>query len=172
MKLDAQTVRDELSRLGEIAAALLDGEDVKRIITQEAMHHISRPDPEYRFLSADYYDVHHGPFLRVKKLLMRIERLSDLGVNGAIWGPVPETGKVTVALQNGPHHRYYEFGAQSRDPAPEMRRVLDAGEVTAAPTGPNDTHVTVLAPIRDSLQDVVGVVELTAPLDPDAPAWS
>ena len=165
-------IRTELLRLAEIAATLFDGEDIKRIISASAMAHIAKPDVQYRFLSADHYDVAHGPFLRVKKLLMRIERLSDLVVNGAVWVRVPETDNVTVALHNGPHHRYYQFGTQQMAAPPEMRKVFETGEVVAAPSGRDDTHVTALAPVRDSLQDVVGVVELTAPLDPDAPAWS
>jgi len=165
-------IRTELLRLAEIAATLLDGEDVRQIITPNAMAHIAKPDTQHRFLSADHYDVAHEPFLRVKKLLMRIERLADVLVNGAVWVRVPGTDNVTVAVHNGPHHRYYQFGTQQMAAPPEMRNVFETGEVVPAPHGPDDTHVTVLAPVRDSLCDVVAVVELTAPLDPDAPAWS
>jgi hypothetical protein len=79
---------------------------------------------------------------------------------------------VTVALQNGPHHRYYRFGSLQQEAPPEMGRAFETGEAVAAPLADGDTHATVLAPVRDSLQDVVAVVELTAPLDPDAPAWA
>ena len=172
MKLDSQEVLSELTRLARIASGLVDGEDVKQIITEHAMTNIAKPDTRYRFLSADHYDVEHAPFLRMKKLLMRIERLANVVVNGAIWVRVPETDAVTVALHNGPHHRYYQFGSLQRQMPPEMKRAFETGETVAAPRSDDDTHAAVLAPIRDSLQDIVGVVELTAPLDPDAPAWS
>lgn len=172
MKLEVETVRGELMRVAEIASGLLDGEDVKQIITEQAIGHVSRPDPEFRFLSADYYDVNHGPFLRVKKLLMRIERLAGVPVNGAVWVRVPESDDVTVALHNGPHHRFYRFGTLQMAMPEALREVFANAKRVWLPADRDGHLVTVLAPIRDSLQDVVGVVELTAPTDLDAPAWS
>jgi hypothetical protein len=170
--LDAQMVRAELIRLAEIAAGLLDGDEIAHIIEPRAMHHIAHPDTKYRFLSADYYDVDHERFLRTKKLLLRIERLARVPVDGSIWVPVPDREAVTLAVQNGTHHRYYEFGsAQMATPA-EMREVFQTGRLVDAPSRPGDPLVTVLAPVRDSLGDVVAVVELTASLDPHGPAWS
>ena len=58
------------------------------------------------------------------------------------------------------------------DPQEEMKEAFQAGRIVPVPTGPDDELVTVLAPVRDSLGDVAGVVELTAPLDVEAPAWS
>jgi len=177
--LDAGWLADELGRLARIAAGILDGDEVRDIITPRAMHHIANPTPGYRFLSADYYDVEHEPFGRCKKLLMRIERLierpgegpNEAVVNGSLWVPVPGTDCVTVALHNGPHHRYYRFGMARLDTPAEMQRVFETGEVVVAPPHPAGTHVTVLAPVRDSLGDVAAVCELTAPLDPTGPAW-
>jgi hypothetical protein len=79
---------------------------------------------------------------------------------------------VTVAVQNGPHHRYYQFGQEALATPPEMQEVLQTGRVVASPSEPDETRVTVLGAVRDSLGDVVAVVELTAPLDVEAPAWS
>jgi hypothetical protein len=162
-------IQDELIRLAEITAAIIDGEDVKGIVTADAMHHIRHPDAKHRFLSMDHYDVEHGPFLRVKKLLMRIERLGAVPVNAAVWLPVPETDQVTCVLLNGPCHRYYTFGQQQMPAPDEMRRVFETGEIAAAPG--DAKWATALAPVRDSLYDVVAVVELTSPLDPEAPAF-
>lgn len=171
MSLDPETIRTELTRLAEITAGLVDGEDVKAIITDGAMYHIQNPDAKHRFLSMDHYDVDHATFLRVKKLLMRIERLTDVVWNASVWLRLPGTDEVTAALLNGAHHRYYKFGQQQRAMPDEMRRAFETGQVTPAPSGPDDRQVTVLAPVRDSLQDVVAVVELTAPLAPRAPAF-
>ena len=169
---NVQAICDELTRLAEIAAGMLDGEQVKAIITEQAMHYVANPDPKHRFLQGDYYDVEHEPFLQTKKFLTRLERLGRIPLSGSVWVPVPGCEAVTVAVQNGPHHRYYEFGQASLDTPPEMKQVLQTGEVVAAPSRPGDRRVTVLGPVRDSLGDVVAVVELTAPLDVQGPAWS
>ena len=171
MNLDPRVLRDELARLAEIAAGLLDGDDIRKIISEQAMSRISRPDRKYRFLSSDYYDVDHEPFLRNKKLLMRIERLGRVRADGAIWVRVPESDNVTLAFHNGPHHRYYQFGMECMPMPDEMQRVFATGQIVAAPPAKDDASVTVLGPVRDSLQDVVAVVEFTSPLDPQAPAF-
>jgi hypothetical protein len=85
---------------------------------------------------------------------------------------VPGREEVTVAVQNGAHHRYYQFGQERLATPPEMKEVFQTGKVASAPVGPDDKLVAVLAPVRDSLGDVVGVVELTAPLEAEGPAWS
>jgi hypothetical protein len=172
MKLDAQTVLEELARIATVAAGILDGEEAKQIITADAMRHIAEPDAQHRFLSMDHYDVDHDHFLGMKKLLMRIERLANVEVNASLWVPVPGQDQVTIALQNGPHHRFYDFGMQQKDTPAEMRSVFETGEVVAVASSDDDSYATALAPVRDSLGDVVAVAEFTAPLDPDAPAWS
>ncbi len=168
---DIEAVFAELERIGVIATGLVDGEEAKAIVTDLAMHHIVHPTPEFRFMSADYYDVDHAVFLRMKKLLMRIERLSELAVCSALWLPVPESDDVTVIVQNGPTHRYYIFGQTSQPTPPEMKRVLDTGEPVRAAAGDGDKCATVLVPIRDSLGDTAAVLELSTPLN-RPPAWA
>jgi len=171
--IDQQTIEAELERLAEIGAGLIDGDEVKQVITPRSLHYVTRPDPEHRFLAADYYDVEHAPFLRLKKLLMRIERLArGCTVDGAIWMQVPETDHVTLVLHNGPSHRYYRFSSLSMDPPAEMRRVLTDGVIERAPLQEGVRVLAALAPIRDSLQDIVGCVELASKLDPLDLDWS
>lgn len=170
--LDAHAVREELIRLGEIAAGMLDGEIVKSIVTQKAAHYVANPDPKHVFLASDYYDVDHEAFLAAKKFLIRLERLGKVKLNGSVWVPVPGQDQVTLAVQNGAYHRYYQFGQAALATPTEMEEVLETGRLAAAPSKPDEELVTVLAPVRDSLGDVVAVVELTAPLDVQAPAWS
>ena len=171
---DGQAVRAELRRLAEIAAGILDGEEVKRIITDKAMHYIAQPDPQHRFLSGDYFDVDHERFLRTKKLLLRIARLGRLEVSSSVWVPVPGSDLVTVAVHNGVHHRYYTFGQEGLPAPAEMKHVLRTGRICDVEAGEGrPALLTVLAPVRDSLGDVVAVAELTAPSGADPPpAWS
>jgi hypothetical protein len=187
----AQTIRDELLRLAEIAAGILDGEDAKAVITPLAMRYIASPDERHVFLSGDYFDVDHQTFIRIKKLLIRLERLGRIEANCSLWVPVPGKDQVTVAVHNGAHHRYYRFGLERLDTPPEMKQVFATGRclavpsptgapvpgggstgATGSPVSESDGLVTALAPVRDSLGDVVAVLELTAPLDAERPAWS
>jgi len=168
----AEAVQAELMRLAEIAAGILDGEEVKAIVTPKALHHIACPDPEYPYLDGDYFDADHALFLRTKKMLLRIARLSDRAVGGSAWVPVPGAEQVTVAVHNGVHHRYYRFGQGGLDTPAEMKQVFRTGQVVAAPPDPAGRVATALAPIRDSLGDVVAIAEFTAPLAAARPAWS
>jgi len=169
--IDAEAVFAELERVAAIAAGVVDGDDARAIVTNLAMRHIVDPHPEFRFMSSDYYDVDHAAFLRMKKLLMRIERLATAATCSALWLPVPQSDDVTVVVQNGPTHRYYVFGQIKQPTPPEMKEVFETGEIRRAPAGDGDKCATVLAPIRDSLGQVAAVLELSTPLN-RPPAWS
>jgi len=170
--VSAESVLGELRRVAEIAAGILDGDQVRRIVHEQAMHYIANPDPNFIYLSGDYFDVDQQLFLRTKKLLLRLERLGKVTMNAAVWVPVPGQDAVTLALHNGPYHRYYTFGIERLATPPEMKEVLETGTIVSVPPSDDKNLATVLAPVRDSLGDVVGVVELTAPLDAPPPAWS
>jgi len=154
---------DQLLELGRIGSALLDGDELGRIIADRSYYHIAHPTPGFRHMSGDYYDVDHVRFLHWKKMLMRLETLVDFPSNAAVWLRVKGLeDHLTVAVHNGSIHRYYRFGEEKRPPEPEMQQVLDRGEAVCAPADHPSGTVTVLAPIRNSLQDVVGVLELSA----------
>ena len=92
---------EALSEVARVASVMVDGDEARRILTARAMHHIAHPDPDYRFLSADYYDVEHETFLRMKKTLLRLERLIQVRCCTALWVPVEgQEGQVTLAVQN------------------------------------------------------------------------
>ena len=169
--IDTEAVFAELERIAEIASGILDGEEAKAIITEQAMGHIVHPHPEFRYMSGDYYDVDHAMFLRTKKLLMRIERLAKVAVCSALWLPVPQSDDVTVVVQNGPTHRYYAFGQIKQATPPEMKQVFETGEMRRAPAADGGKCAAVLAPVRDSLGDVAAVLELSSPLN-RPPAWN
>jgi len=175
---NAEAVLAELTRLAEIAAGILDGEEIKRIIDEQAMHYIANPDPEHRFLSGDYFDVDQELFLRTKKLLRRLERLGRVQVNSSVWVPVPGQGGVTVAVQNGVNHRYYRFGLELLPTPPAMREVFATGEIRQVAPSDEDRDkspghlATALAPIRDSLGDVVAVAEFTALVGGRPSSWN
>ena len=170
--INANEVLAELTRLGEIAAGIIDGEDIKAVVLPSAMEQIIEPDKVHPYTAGDCFDVDMPLFLRVKKLLLRIERLSELEVCGSIWIPVPGTDEATVIIHNGVHHRWYVFGQLKLDTPAPLKQMLETGEMVQVAPGEGEVLATVLAPIRDSLGDVVGAVELSAPLEGPPPAWS
>jgi hypothetical protein len=175
----ADRVRKTLRALVEaarVASVMIDGDEAGRTITARAMQYIAHPDPEYPFLSGDYYDVDQPVFLRMKKTLLRLERLLDFPCSASLWVKVEGLeGHVTLAVQNGSIHRYYRFGEAQIELPAEMAECIDKGQITVAPLEHPLQMLTVLAPVFDSLGDIVGVVELSA-LHPasrsPAPAWS
>jgi len=155
---------------------MVDGEEAGRIITDRALYYMVNPDREFRFLSGDYYDVDAETFLRMKKTLLRLEKLVAFPCHSSLW--VRLKGKedhVTVAVQNGQMKRYWRWAEEQRPADPEMAECLESGEVVVSPPDPERGLLAVLAPVRDSLGDVVGFVELTAK-DPESasasPEWS
>ncbi len=165
-----------LRELARVAEAMVDGELAGKIITDRAAHYVANPDPKHRFLAGDYYDVDHAAFLAMKKTLMRLETLAGFPCNTSLWVRVKGgEGLVTVAVQNGRLHRYYRFGEGGRKAEGELAECLSSGKITEAPLEGSADYLTVLAPVRDSLGDVVGCVELTAAHPGSkrlAPAWS
>ncbi|MGQ9661050.1 MAG: hypothetical protein ACUVWX_01775 [Kiritimatiellia bacterium] len=165
-----------MRELARVASAVVDGDEAGRIITDLAMHYIANPDNQFRFLAGDYYDVDFAAFLRTKKLLMRLERLLSFRCDITLWMRVKgRPDLLTVAVHNGTLSRWYEFGAGSVRIDPTLTACLDSGEIVVAELNHPSETLTVLAPVRDSLGDVVGLLELTA-LHPGArrlpPAWN
>ena len=169
-------VLDELGDVARVAEIMIDGELARRIITDRAAHYIANPNPQHRFLAGDYYDVDHASFLLMKKTLLRLERLASVPCNATLWVRVKGSDHlITAAVQNGQLHRYWRFGEDGRRPEGERAECLSTGKVTPAPIAGSEDYLTVLAPVRDSLGDVVGCVELTAAHPGSkrlAPAWS
>jgi hypothetical protein len=164
-----------LKELARVASVMVDGEDAEHVVTDRAMHYIANPDPKHRFLAGDYFDVDFDGFLRAKKTLLRLSRLVDFRCDTVLWMKVKGRDElVTPLLHNGTLSQWYRFGASSAEAAGPMAECLRSGEVTPVEDGASDM-LTVLAPVRDSLGDVVGLVELSAP-DPVseklAPVWN
>jgi hypothetical protein len=162
--------------VARVASVMVDGDEASRIIARRAMRYIAEPDPDYGFLAGDYYDVDHATFLRMKKLLLRLERLLDFPCSTSLWVRVGgSVGLMTLAVQNGSVHRCYRFGQLRIETPPEMAECVRARGTIVAPLEHPTRTLTVLAPVFDSLGDVTAVIEFSA-LHPEAqalpPAWS
>ena len=165
-----------LKELARIAGVLVDGDEAGRIIAERSLKYIADPNPVTRRMAGDYFDVDHATFLRMKKLLRRLERLVDFPCCVALWVLVKgQDNLATLAVQDGNVHRYWQWAAQRLELEGEVAECVKTGSVTTAPAEASEDMLTALAPVRDSLGDVVALVEFTAKnpaskkLDP---AWS
>lgn len=151
---------DEARRLATIASAVLDGDECMEIVTDRAaelMFKVDRRDP---WIGSDNYDVDRDKFTRTKKLLIRVSRLSELTADCNLWLRTkkrPEKIHVVIRQVNS-LSSFYTWGQMIVDPPKEFLPVLKDGRTAVfAPEGRG--RVSALAPVRDSLGDVVGVVE-------------
>jgi hypothetical protein len=158
---------------GRVASAMVDGDGACRIITGRALYHMKNPDPKFRFQSGDFYDVDQAEFLLLKKTLLRIQRFAEIPCATAFWLCV-DGHQVTPVVLNGRAQRYLEFGRATPYEMPsEMATCCSDDAIVDAPA--DDDFISVIAPVKDSLRDVVGCVVLSAwhPESKQAPpAWS
>jgi hypothetical protein len=169
-------VASALAELARIASALIDGDEARRTITRRAYFYATDPYPQHIYMAGDQLDFDLARHDRLKKFLLRLETLAGVRCNAGVWVRMPGAEeRVTVVCHNGSLHRWYRFGESARPLEPEMRACAEAGAVVVARPTAATPLVTALGPIRDSLEDIVGFIELTA-RDPTAagegPAWS
>jgi len=171
-KTSKKSATDRLRELARTASVMLDGEEVLRIVSPRAMEYISSPVKGYRFMTNDYFDVDHEIFIRTKKTMKRLARLTDIPCSMALWLPAQGAPKyMTIVVHNGTVNRYWQFGSYRTEMPNEVRSCLKSGTVRSAPGSGSTNMITVLAPVFDSLEDTVAVLEISA-LDPARAAKS
>lgn len=161
---------DTASRLEEvarIASVMVDGDVAKRIVTERAMSYLLRQDPRDPYLASDNYDVNHEAFIQTKKTLMRLARLVDFPCDVNLWMPIPtDPPRIQLLIRNvNEFSRFWRWGALHQEMFPEMKQVLETGKPLRVTDRPG--WIAVLAPVYDSLGDVVGLVEVVSRIDPD-----
>jgi hypothetical protein len=153
----------KLEQIADIATVILDGDDCMTIVTDRAEQYVHVQDPRDQFRGSDNYDVNFEPFRRNKKLLIRLSRLADFPVDCNLWlrtKAKPEMVHMVIRQVNS-WSRYWDFGEMARNPSDHMKEALAGKRVTIPADRGN--LVAVLTPVRDSLGDVVGFVEVCAP---------
>ena len=153
----------EMRRLATIASAVLDGDECMEIVTDRAAELMFKVDPRDKWIGSDNYDVDREKFTRTKKLLIRVSRLADFPVDCNLWLRTKQKPWQVhaVILQVNGLSSFYQFGQMVIDPPEEFAGVLKEGR-TVAVTGKRRSVVSVLAPVRNSLGDVVGLVEVAS----------
>ncbi len=141
-----------LRRLARVAEVYVDGDAFKRFVGI----------PEIN--TGDKYYVEHAEFIKVKQELMKLKRVEDGDVGVITWRRFGEDQADNCL----PVDTYPQSVRPGNYPINEARAAAFAGGIGVHEFECRGYPVMgVCTPIRDSLDDVVGVVELFASLVPD-----
>ena len=155
-------IETELERLGRVATAVVDGDECEKIMTRRALQKMFQTDPRDRFAGHDNFDVNDAPFIAVKKLLRRIATLAPFPVDCNLWMSFRQRPDLVQILirQVNEISQFWRWGDLYQPMPPQMKEVFaTAKPITVAQRG---DHVSVLAPVLNSLGDVVAIVEVAA----------
>ncbi len=158
----SEGLEKELDRVARTATVMVDGDLCQRIQTKRSVEFTFKRDPRDPYIASDNYDVDHETFIQAKKTLIRLAKLCPLACDVNLWMPVPsDASKVQVMIRNVYEmSSFWKWGEMFQEMPPEMKRVLEKGErVTVRGRG---GKISVLAPVRNSLDDIVGLVEVVA----------
>lgn len=158
---------DDVARVGSVMA---DGDLCKRIVTERAQKYMFTVDPRDQWLAGDNYDVNDEVFIAAKKMLIRLSRLVPFPCDVNLWMPIKDhPDKIRVVIRNVHEmSQFWPWGALYQDMIPQMKTVLDTGKRVTVTDKPG--WISVLAPVSDSNDDVVGVLEVVTQIQLDARA--
>lgn len=156
----------ELDAIARTASVMVDGDVCQRIVTPRALEYMLRNPSKDKWADADNYDVNDAAFLTTKKTLMRLALLAEYPVDVNLWMLIQPT-EVHIVVRN--HYEMSQFWPWGKlhQPAPkQMLEVLKSGRRQTVKEKPG--YVSVLAPVRNSLDEIIGLVEVVTriPQDP------
>lgn len=158
----------ELDEVARIASVMVDGDLCRRIVTPRALEYMFKNDPHDQWVAGDNYEVNDEAFIAVKKTLIRLSRLASFPCDVNLWMPVAgHPDKVRIVIRNANElSQFWPWGALYQDMIPPMKQVLESGHRVTVAEKPG--FVSVLAPVYDSLGDIVALVEAVTqtPIDP------
>jgi len=168
LAIDASRMERDLDEIARVATIMVDGDLCQRIVTARAMESIFRVDPRDQYADSDNYDVNDEAFIRTKKTLMRLSRIVDYPVDVNLWMPlVAKPPRIHVVIRNQYEmSQFWPWGKLHQDMIPEMQSVLTTGRRVTVKQKPG--FISVLAPVRNSLNEIVAVVEVVTRTQPDA----
>ena len=156
----SSTLIASIESIARTASVMVDGDVCERILTPRARQFLLRNPSRDQWAAADNYDVNEQAFTLTKKTLMRLALLVDYPVDVNLWMPLNQDGTlIHVVIRNRfEMSQFWTWGALSQ-PTPEpMRRVLENGLALSVQDKPG--FVSVLAPVKNSIGDIVGLVEV------------
>jgi hypothetical protein len=152
----------QLDEVAHAATVMVDGDVCRRIVTPRASELMFSTDPKDKFLASDNYDVNAEAFIQTKKTLIRLSRLAAVPCDVNLWMPIDgHPDKIRIVIRNVHElSQFWIWGALYQEMIPSMKQVLDTGRRVTVAQKPG--WVSVVAPVFDSLADVVAVVEVAA----------
>ena len=162
---DMQKDLDEVARVGSV---MVDGDVCQKIVTSRAREFLFAADPRDEFLAGDNYDVDDVAFTAVKTTLIRLSHLAPFPADVNLWMPIDgHPGKIQLVIRNkNEMSQFWNWGELYGDMAPQMESVLRTGRriIVTEKAG----WVSVLAPVYNSLGDIVGLIEAVSRDNVDA----
>ena len=157
----------QLDQVAKVASVMMDGDLAKRLVTPRAMASILDQNPQDQWAAADNYDVDHNNYIAAKKATIRLARLCTSPCDVNLWMPIPaKPGRIHIVIRNVHEmSQFWTWGRLHQETPAEMNRVLETGERVTVSRRPG--IASVLAPVRDSLGDIVGVVEVVGQSKPN-----
>jgi hypothetical protein len=157
-----ESVAKELDEIGRIAAVMVDGDVCQRIMTRRSLEQMFVQNPKDPWAASDNFQVHHEPYIQVKKTLIRLSRRVPFACDVNLWMPFREKpDKIQVLIRNvNEWSQFWTWGALTQDMPIEMKRVLETGTRERVTRRPG--MISVLAPVYNSLGDIVALVEVVA----------
>lgn len=164
-RAEMQKELDDVARIGSV---MVDGDVCQTIVTQHAKELLFASDPRDQFLAGDNYDVDDSAFNMVKKTLIRLSHLSSFPADVNLWMPIEgHPDKIQLVIRNkNEMSQFWNWGELYGDMIPEMKTVLETRQRVTVTRKPG--WISVLAPVYNSLGDVVGLIEAVSQVKVDA----
>jgi len=157
-----------LDHVAQVATVMIDGDTCRHIQTPRSAQYLLQKNARDPCIASDNFDVNDEAFIGTKKTLMRLARLCPEACDVNLWMPVPSVPPRIQILIRNVHEmsQFWTWGDLHQEIPPEMKSVLDTGERVTVSRRPGMT--SVLAPVYDSLGDIVCLVEVVSQtgLDP------
>jgi len=151
--------RQELESLARVGSVMVDGDVCQKIVTPLAKEYMFKVDPRDEFLAGDNYDVDDVSFNITKKTLIRLSHLTSFPSDVNLWMPIDgHPGKIQIVVRNkNEMSQFWHWGDIYQDMISPMETVLKTGQRVTVMDRPG--WVSVLAPVYNSLGDIVGLIE-------------
>ncbi len=156
-----KATRDRLLRVAYAGSIFLDGEAFRETFFDPKQGAVCAEEPDR---DDPQYHVDHEKFIALKRTLFKLKRLESDPVALMTWRPYLDD-QVVVAVAMDLHPVMVRPGTQQINEA--MRQALGGETAEQEYEFRGRPVLSVLAPIRDSFEDVVGVLEVYASLVPE-----
>jgi hypothetical protein len=158
----------ELDEVARAATVMVDGDACQRIVTPRALDYMFKIDARDPWVDGDNYEVNDPAFIAVKKTLIRLSHLASFPCDVNLWMPIAgHPDKIRVVIRNvNEMSQFWPWGKLYQDMIPQMKQVLETGHRIAVTEKPG--WVSVLAPVHNSLDDTVALVEVVSQTRLDA----